>query len=199
MVLLAFPSARTPEATQILARFQAQLDFVRERGQQTGQLFGIIIHPERWQFMRLQPADDSAPAAADDRWGNAQWLPLQAGRVTTAETLPRARLTLRFPDGQAWTPGEQPDVLIFPGGEVTPFQLRIDAATGINVDAQGDSQPLAARGAAMKREAGMTLIEVMVALVIFALAGLAVMQSTPAADAPARAYGRENPRQLAGG
>ncbi|HBR3385152.1 TPA: type II secretion system minor pseudopilin GspH [Klebsiella pneumoniae] len=145
MVLLAFPSARTQEATQILARFQAQLDFVRERGQQTGQLFGIIIHPERWQFMRLQPADDSAPAAADDRWGNAQWLPLQAGRVTTAETLPRARLTLRFPDGQAWTPDEQPDVLIFPGGEVTPFQLRIDAATGINVDAQGDSQPLAAR------------------------------------------------------
>ena len=67
MVLLAFPSARTQEATQILARFQAQLDFVRERGQQTGQLFGIIIHPERWQFMRLQPADDSAPAAADDR------------------------------------------------------------------------------------------------------------------------------------
>ena len=116
MVLLAFPSARPQEATQILARFQAQLDFVRERGQQTGQLFGIIIHPERWQFMRLQPADDSAPAAADDRWGNAQWLPLQAGRVTTAETLPRARLTLRFPDGQAWTPGEQPDVLIFPGG-----------------------------------------------------------------------------------
>ncbi len=63
MVLLAFPSARPQEATQILARFQAQLDFVRERGQQTGQLFGIIIHPERWQFMRLQPADDSAPAA----------------------------------------------------------------------------------------------------------------------------------------
>lgn len=30
----------------------------------------------------------------------------------------------------------------------------------------------------MKREAGMTLFEVMVALVIFALAGLAVMQST---------------------
>lgn len=56
----------------------------------------------------------------------------------------RGPLTLRFPDGQ-WTPGEQPDVLIFPGGEVTPFQLRIDAATGINVDARGDSQPLAAR------------------------------------------------------
>ena len=89
MVLLAFPPP-APEATQIPARFQTQLDFVRERGQQTGQLFGIIIHPERWQFMRLQPADDSTPAETDDRWGNAQWLPLQAGRVTTAETLPRA-------------------------------------------------------------------------------------------------------------
>lgn len=89
MVLLAFPSARTGGHTD-LARFQTQLDFVRERGQQTGQLFGIIIHPERWQFMRLQPADDSTPAETDDRWGNAQWLPLQAGRVTTAETLPRA-------------------------------------------------------------------------------------------------------------
>ncbi len=114
MVLLAFPSARPQEATQILARFQAQLDFVRERGQQTGQLFGIIIHPERWQFMRLQPADDSAPAAADDRWGNAQWLPLQAGRVTTAETLPRARLTLRFPDGQRGRRASSPTCLFFP-------------------------------------------------------------------------------------
>ena len=80
-----------------------------------------------------------------DVYKRQQWLPLQAGRATTAETLPRARLTLRFPNGQAWTPGEQPDVIIFPGGEVTPFQLRIDAATGINIDAQGDSQPLAAR------------------------------------------------------
>ncbi|MGF0691927.1 type II secretion system minor pseudopilin GspH, partial [Klebsiella pneumoniae] len=94
---------------------------------------------------RTQPVSGGQGQGNGDRWGNAQWLPLQAGRVTTAETLPRARLTLRFPDGQAWTPGEQPDVLIFPGGEVTPFQLRIDAATGINVDAQGDSQPLAAR------------------------------------------------------
>ncbi|GHK54163.1 hypothetical protein KPZU09_38990 [Klebsiella pneumoniae] len=85
--------------------------------------------------MRLQPADDSTPAETDDRWGNAQWLPLQAGRVTTAETLPRAA-DAALSRRPAWTPGEQPDVLIFPGGEVTPFQLRIDAATGINVDAR---------------------------------------------------------------
>ncbi len=89
MVLLAFPSPAPGGHTDPGALSDAT-GFVRERGQQTGQLFGIIIHPERWRFMRLQPADDSTPAETDDRWGNAQWLPLQAGRVTTAETLPRA-------------------------------------------------------------------------------------------------------------
>jgi general secretion pathway protein H len=34
-------------------------------------------------------------------------------------------------------PGEQPDVLLFPGGEVTPFQLQIGSAEGIAVDARG--------------------------------------------------------------
>lgn len=112
MVLLAFPSARTRGHTDP-ARFQTQLDFVRERGQQTGQLFGIIIHPERWQFMRLQPADDSTPAETDDRWGNAQWLPLQAGRVTTAETLPRAAdaALSRRPRGRR---ASSPTCLFFP-------------------------------------------------------------------------------------
>ncbi len=57
----------------------------------------------------------------------------------------RGRADAALSRRRAWTPGEQPDVLIFPGGEVTPFQLRIDAAMGINVDARGDSQPLAAR------------------------------------------------------
>ncbi|MCS5947737.1 type II secretion system minor pseudopilin GspH [Klebsiella pneumoniae subsp. pneumoniae] len=106
MVLLAFPLRPRPGGhTRSSRAFRRNWILSASAGQQTGQLFGIIIHPERWQFMRLQPADDSAPAAADDRWGNAQWLPLQAGRVATAETLPRVRLTLRFPDGQAWTPG----------------------------------------------------------------------------------------------
>ena len=118
---------------------------IGERGAQTGQDLGSVSHPARGQFIRVRRDDEGAPTAADGRWGNAQWPPQQGGRASTAETLPRARLTLRFPNGQAWTPGEQPDVIIFPGGEVTPFQLRIDAATGINIDAQGDSQPLAAR------------------------------------------------------
>ncbi len=146
MVLLAFPSARTQEATQILARFQAQLDFVRERGQQTGQLFGIIIHPERWQFMRLQPADDSAPAAADDRWGNAQWLPLQAGRVTTAETLPRAGADAalsRRPGVDAGRAARR--AYFFPAVKSRRFSCGLTPRWASTSTPEGDSQPLAAR------------------------------------------------------
>lgn len=51
----------------------------------------------------------------------------------------------------------------------------------------------------MKREAGMTLIEVMVALVIFALAGLAVMQSTLQQTRQLGRMEEKIPRQLAGG
>ncbi len=48
----------------------------------------------------------------------------------------------------------------------------------------------------MKAQSGMTLIEVMVALVVFALAGLSVMQATLQQT---RHMGRmeENPRRLA--
>jgi general secretion pathway protein I len=50
----------------------------------------------------------------------------------------------------------------------------------------------------MKKQAGMTLIEVMVALVIFALAGLAVMQATLQQTRQLGVW-RRKPRQLAGG
>ncbi len=82
---------------------------------------------------------------------------------------PAGGLTLRFPTAGV-DAGRAARRAYFSRGEVTPFQLRIDAATGINVDARATASRWR-RGAAMKREAGMTLIEVMVALVIFALAG----------------------------
>ena len=53
MVMLAFPTSREDDAAQTLARFQTQLRFIRERGLQTGQFFGISIHPDRWQLRRI--------------------------------------------------------------------------------------------------------------------------------------------------
>ncbi|HHT7416180.1 TPA: type II secretion system minor pseudopilin GspH [Raoultella ornithinolytica] len=138
MVMLAFPTSREDDAAQTLARFQTQLRFIRERGLQTGQFFGISIHPDRWQFMLLQPRDDAeANPGTEESWYGYRWLPLPPGRVATTGEVASGKLTLSFPHDAQWTPGEQPDVLLFPGGEVTPFQLQIGSAEGIAVDARG--------------------------------------------------------------
>jgi general secretion pathway protein H len=141
MVLLAFPSARTQEATQILARFQAQLALSASAGSKPAS--SLAPHPpDRWQFMACSPRKQRRPGGGDDRNGY-RWLPLRAGRVATSEPR-REQADARFPHGEAWTPGEQPDVLIFPGGEVTPFQLRIGERRA-STSTPGDSQPLAAQ------------------------------------------------------
>ena len=77
MVMLAFPTSREDDAAHTLERFQTQLRFIRERGLQTGQFFGISIHPDRWQFMLLQPRDDAAAnPATEESWYGYRWLPL---------------------------------------------------------------------------------------------------------------------------
>lgn len=138
MVMLAFPTSREDDAAQTLERFQTQLRFIRERGLQTGQFFGISVHSDRWQFMLLQPRDDAEPdTRTEDSWYGYRWQPLPSGRVATSGLVTSGKMTLQFPHDAQWTPGEQPDVLLFPGGEVTPFQLRIGATEGIVVDARG--------------------------------------------------------------
>ena len=78
---------------------------------------------------------------ADDGWSGYRWLPLRAGRVATSGRSAGGKLNLAFPQGDAWTPGDNPDVLIFPGGEMTPFRLTIGEAPGIAYNARGKSLP----------------------------------------------------------
>nr|WP_263450785.1 type II secretion system minor pseudopilin GspH [Klebsiella grimontii] len=141
MVLLAFPASRDDSAAQTLARFEAQLRFVQQRGLQTGQFFGVSVHPDRWQFLVLEARDGADPAPADDGWSGYRWLPLRAGRVATSGSIAGGKLNLAFAQGEAWTPGNNPDVLIFPGGEMTPFRLTLGEAPGIAFNARGESLP----------------------------------------------------------
>lgn len=53
----------------------------------------------------------------------------------------RGKLNLAFAQGEARTPGDNPDVLIFPGGEMTPFRLTLGEAPGIAFNARGESLP----------------------------------------------------------
>ena len=141
MVMLAFPASRDDSAAQALARFEAQLRFVQQRGLQTGQFFGASVHPDRWQFLVLQPRESNEPPPAGDaaRGGDAsgaQGEPAIAVPVVAGNTL-----HLTFPQGEAWTPGDNPDVLIFPGGEMTPFRLTVGEGPGIAFNARGESLP----------------------------------------------------------
>jgi general secretion pathway protein H len=123
MVLLAFPASRDDSAAQIAGALSGAAGFVRERGQQTGQLFGASVHPDRWQFMACSPAKDRRPRPATT--GTA----IAGCRCAPDASPPRAASPgtrcARFSAGRGLDAGRQPDVLIFPGGEVTPFQLRI--------------------------------------------------------------------------
>ncbi|WP_200791331.1 type II secretion system minor pseudopilin GspH, partial [Klebsiella variicola] len=80
MVLLAFPASRDDSAAQTLARFEAQLRFVQQRGLQTGQFFGVSVHPDRWQFLVLQARESHEPPSVGNDWNGYRWLPLSAGR-----------------------------------------------------------------------------------------------------------------------
>ncbi|ELI8805651.1 type II secretion system minor pseudopilin GspH [Klebsiella michiganensis] len=141
MVMLAFSASRDDSAAQALARFEAQLRFVQQRGLQTGQFFGASVHPDRWQFLVLQPRESNDPPPAGDDWNGYRWLPLRAGRVATSGSVAGNTLHLTFPQGEAWTPGDNPDVLIFPGGEMTPFRLTVGEGPGIAFNARGESLP----------------------------------------------------------
>ena len=73
MVMLAFPASRDDSAAQALARFEAQLRFVQQRGLQTGQFFGASVHPDRWQFLVLQSRESNDPPPAGDDWNGYRW------------------------------------------------------------------------------------------------------------------------------
>jgi general secretion pathway protein H len=139
MVMLAFPTSRDDSVAQTLAHFQAQLRYVQQRGLQTGQFFGVSVHPDRWQFLVLEARESNDPAPASDGWNGYHWQPLRTGRVATSGSVAEGKLNLVFPQGEAWNPGDNPDVLIFPGGEMTPFRLTIGEAPGIAFDVRGES------------------------------------------------------------
>ncbi|MDS6630893.1 type II secretion system minor pseudopilin GspH [Klebsiella michiganensis] len=141
MVMLAFPASRDDSAAQALARFEAQLRFVQQRGLQTVPVFWRLGASRSLAVSGLTAPRKQRPAPTGDDWNGYRWLPLRAGRVATSGSVAGNTLHLTFPQGEAWTPGDNPDVLIFPGGEMTPFRLTVGEGPGIAFNARGESLP----------------------------------------------------------
>ncbi|MEH2921078.1 type II secretion system minor pseudopilin GspH [Samsonia erythrinae] len=148
MVVMAFPSGRQHDATWQLSSFQAQLAFAAETSQIHDALLGVRIYPDRWQFYQLQrlSASDSLAVAGNNRWQGYKWQRWQPHRARLSARLPETlRLEPLQLDGKKAAKtrnGDDPDILILPGGEITPFRLAFKAenkalSAWFQVDANG--------------------------------------------------------------
>ncbi|WP_045784878.1 type II secretion system minor pseudopilin GspH [Chania multitudinisentens] len=130
LVMMSFPAVQQNTPQQQLERFQAQLEFALDDSQQNGQLLGIQVRPEGWLFQILQrrPPESSELPRGSDIWQGYFWQQWQPRRAALGSELPEGMfLELQFPGMQEWPPANaaaaEPDILLLPGGEITPFEL----------------------------------------------------------------------------
>ena len=150
LVLMSFPDSAQNHLQQQLERLQAQLDYALDRSLQDGLLMGIQVRSDGWTFKVLQRGTaESLPASSEggDIWQGYVWQTWQPRRAAMGGKLPDdVRLDLQYLRGLQWMPehddGAKPDILLLPGGEVTPFRLLFrqvggEAVVGLQVDENG--------------------------------------------------------------
>ncbi|MGL5947597.1 MAG: type II secretion system minor pseudopilin GspH [Aeromonas sp.] len=120
------------ELEQQARSFMVRLQQAQEHSVMDGALLGLRIEENGWQFMRR------------DKTQASQWLAISDDKVLKAITLPeemRLNLTL---EGFDWLPENKesasdrpldekeraPQILIFPGGELSPFTLTFTQQDG---------------------------------------------------------------------
>ncbi|ENC3260493.1 type II secretion system minor pseudopilin GspH [Escherichia coli] len=150
LVLMSFPDSAQNHLQQQRERLQAQLDYALDRSQQDGLLMGIQVRFDGWKFKVLQRGTAESPptlAEGGDIWQGYVWQTWQPRRAAMGGKLPDdVRLELQYLRGLQWMSehddGAEPDILLLPGGEVTPFRLLLrqvgeEAVVGLQVDENG--------------------------------------------------------------
>lgn len=135
LVVMAFPTERQNDSAWQLARFQTQLELASETSQLHEFMLGVRIYPDRWQFYQLQRDALSAvlTGGGDTRWTGYKWRLWQPHRVNPSAVLPDSlRLELLQVNGKKTEKirgkdDDEPDILILPGGEITPFRLLLQS------------------------------------------------------------------------
>nr|WP_113865034.1 type II secretion system minor pseudopilin GspH [Brenneria salicis]NMN91002.1 general secretion pathway protein H [Brenneria salicis ATCC 15712 = DSM 30166]RBP66496.1 general secretion pathway protein H [Brenneria salicis ATCC 15712 = DSM 30166]RLM32051.1 type II secretion system protein GspH [Brenneria salicis ATCC 15712 = DSM 30166] len=132
LVVMAFPAERQNDSAWQLARFQTQLAFAADASQINELMLGVRIYPDRWQFYQLQ-RETSSETESDANWKGYQWRPWRPYRVNPSATMPDSlRFELLQVNGKKaqkrrGKDNDAPDILILPGGEITPFRLLLKA------------------------------------------------------------------------
>ena len=127
VMVLPFDRQSQSDSAWQMAYFRAQLDFALGKSQKKDQVLGVRIYPHRWQFIELLPNDGYEAARAQSaRFLGYHWQPWRPQSLTPSATLPRRLwLELQAPaqTGPQGCGDDEPDILILPGGDVTPFRL----------------------------------------------------------------------------
>lgn len=156
LVMMAFPYDRQSDSAWQMAYFRAQLDFAVEESQLNEHVLGVRIYQNRWQFIELLPNNGGETSRShSDQFLGYHWQPWRPQSITPSATLP-ARLRLELQDIKSKKVlkrntheevsngrDDEPDILILPGGEVTPFRLVFNAEpktqnAWVQVDAVGN-------------------------------------------------------------
>jgi general secretion pathway protein H len=110
-------------------RFMATLQQAQEYSVMDGRLVGLRVEDNGWQFMTRAPKDRKWRALTDDKILGQVTLPEEMTLAITLEGFSwrtdSDEKTERSRDEQERTP----QVLIFPGGELTPFVLALSQQT----------------------------------------------------------------------
>lgn len=135
LVVMAMPS-HSPEkqSREMLALLADAIPMQRMEAMAQGALFGLLITPRGYQFM---VQDATAPQG---------WQPLVSSERTFPEnvTLQLAQQDLLLDEMPAGEQEGKPQLLFFPGGEVTPFELTAleqkKAVATLSVSESGETQ-----------------------------------------------------------
>ncbi|ACS85274.1 type II secretion system minor pseudopilin GspH [Musicola paradisiaca] len=146
LIMMAIPTPKRQDSGWQIARFQAQLQYAVEESQMNDQILGIYVQPHRWQYALLQrQVVENSPE--DRQQLRYQWQPWLPYRLSQPNELPASfemELTVQAGaagDGAGFSPGNgDPNILILPGGEVTPFRLTLrngSSTAWLQVDTNG--------------------------------------------------------------
>ncbi|WJV52597.1 type II secretion system minor pseudopilin GspH [Prodigiosinella aquatilis] len=147
MVMMSTPVPKSQDSAWQMSRFRAQLEFAVADSQMNDHILGIYIFPQRWQYVLLQRQVMDLPD--DQQRLSYAWQPWTPHRMASVTELPSVFQLELAGAGKAAgnskrvsSTDRDPDIIVLPGGEVTPFRLAFRTkdqhATWLQVDENGN-------------------------------------------------------------
>ena len=110
-------------------QLKAVVDYGSDRAVMDGNIMGMVITADHYQLVTIQ-----------EKEGQRRWVPLLAGRITTAGDFPPEMHLSLSPQRLAATLSSEPQILFLPDGEISRFTLALqsdDKAHHFRVISQG--------------------------------------------------------------